>query len=143
MLIRNRKSDNIVVAKTHSYTVDKVKKAMEFINSSGRNTSVEDWVNIYNFIKGTNESASGCKACAAAKYTAGVRNYAKYGYLTLLNEGHTPDEFGIGKKKVAEVENKEERINGVEPLIEVIEEEEKKEEVIEKKKTRKTTKKNK
>lgn len=112
MLIRNRKNENIVVASGHGYTVEKVKKAMEFINHTGRNTTVEQWVDMYNYLKNTNESATGCKSCAAAKYTASVRNYAKYGYLTLLNEGHKPEEFGIGEKKKEEpVENVENRID--------------------------------
>jgi len=111
MLIRNKKS-NIVVAKGHGYTVDKVKKAMFFINHSGRNTTIQEWVDMYNYLKDANESATGCKACAAAKYTASVRNYAKYGYLTLINEGHKPEEFGIGEQKKEEpVENVENRID--------------------------------
>lgn len=92
MMIRNSKR-NISVAKGHGYTVEKVKYAMDFINSSQRNKTVEDWVNAYNHIKGTNETAQGCQSCKAAKYTAAVRNYAQYGYLTLLNEGHSPEEF--------------------------------------------------
>lgn len=122
MLIRNRKNENIVVASGHGYTVEKVKKAMEFINHTGRNTTVEQWVEMYNYLKNTNESATGCKSCAAAKYTASVRNYAKYGYLTLLNEGHKPEEFGIGEKKKEEpVENVENRIDLGKKEEEVIE----------------------
>ena len=139
MLIRNRKNENIVVASGHGYTVEKVKKAMEFINHTGRNTTVEQWVEMYNYLKNTNESATGCKSCAAAKYTASVRNYAKYGYLTLLNEGHNPEEFGIGEKKKEEpVENVENRIDlgkkeeTVDNVKEALEEEPKvEEEVIE------------
>ena len=111
MLIRNKKS-NIVVAKGHGYTVDKVRKAMDFINKSGRNTTLQEWVEIYNYIKDANDVVKGCKPCAAAKYTASVRNYAKYGYLTLMNEGHKPEEFGIGEQKKEEpVENVENRID--------------------------------
>lgn len=91
-MIRNA-NRNISVSKAHSYTVEKVKYAMDFINSPSRNKTLEDWVNAYNHIKGTNESAQGCQACKAAKFTAGVRNYAQYGYLTLINEGHKPEEF--------------------------------------------------
>lgn len=112
-LIRNRKGDNIVVAKGHGYTVEKVKKAMDFLGTSNRYTTLNEWVEIYNFIRNANESATGCKSCQAAKYTASVRNYAKYGYMTLINEGHKPEEFGIGVEKDEEmkpVENAENRI---------------------------------
>lgn len=110
MLIRN-KNNNIVVASGHGYTVEKVSKALKFINSVGRNTKVQEWVEMYNYIKNASDKVEGCKACAAAKYTASVRNYAKYGYLTLLNEGHKPEEFGIGEKKTQEpIENEEKRI---------------------------------
>ena len=121
MLIRN-KNKNIVVAKGHGYTVEKVKKVMQFINSSGRNTTVQEWVDIYNYIKGTNDNVPSCKPCAAAKYTQSVRNYAKYGYLTLINEGHKPEEFGIGEeKKVQEpIENEENRIVLQEPKAEEV-----------------------
>lgn len=132
MLIRNKENRNIAVAKGHGYTVDKVRKAMEFVNHSGRYTTVQDWVNMYNFLKGTSDKVSGCTPCAAAKYTASVRNYARLGYLTLLNEGHTPEEFGIGEKKQEEpkpVENEENRIETateekiVEEIVEQMEEE--------------------
>lgn len=110
MLIRS-KDTTFAVAKGHGYTVEKVKKAMQFVNSAGRNTKVQEWVEMYNYLKGTNDKILGCKPCAAAKYTASVRNYAKYGYLTLLNEGHKPEEFGIGEKKVQEpIENEEKRV---------------------------------
>jgi len=111
-LIRNRHNDNIVVAKGHGYTVEKVRKAMEFLDTSNRFTTLQEWVDVYNFIRNTNETATGCKSCQAAKYTASVRNYAKYGYMTLINEGHKPEEFGIGTKEdeIKPVENAENRI---------------------------------
>lgn len=115
MLIRN-KNNNIVVAQGHGYTVEKVSAALKFINSAGRNTKVQEWVEMYNYLKNASDKVEGCKACAAAKYTASVRNYAKYGYLTLLNEGHKPEEFGIGEKKAQEpIENEEKRIVLEEP----------------------------
>ena len=110
MWIRS-KNENISVASGHGYTVEKVSKALKFINSVGRNTKVQEWVEMYNYLKNASDKVEGCKACAAAKYTASVRNYAKYGYLTLLNEGHKPEEFGIGEKKTQEpIENEEKRI---------------------------------
>lgn len=110
MLIRS-KDTTFAVAKGHGYTVEKVSKALKFINSAGRNTKVQEWVEMYNYLKNASDKIEGCKPCAAAKYTASVRNYAKYGYLTLLNEGHKPEEFGIGEKKTQEpIENEEKRI---------------------------------
>lgn len=144
MLVRNKENRNISVSPGHHYTVEKVRAAMEFVNTSGRYTTVADWVNMYNFIKGTNEKVSGCKACAAAKYTASVRNYARLGYLTLLNEGHTPDEFGIGTKKKEEpIENEQERIDlGVgEEVIENVKETLEKEEADKQPKKKKSKKK--
>lgn len=111
MLIRS-KNTTFAVAKGHGYTVEKVSKALKFINSAGRNTKVSEWVEMYNYLKNASDKIEGCKPCAAAKYTAAVRNYAKYGYLTLLNEGHKPEEFGIGEKKTVQepIENEEKRI---------------------------------
>jgi len=91
-MIRNS-NRNISVAKGHGYEFEKVKFALDFVNKAGRNTTIEDWVNAYNYIKGTNETAKGCQACKSAKFTAGVRNYAQYGYLTLLNEGYKQEDF--------------------------------------------------
>lgn len=124
MLIRS-KNATFAVAQGHGYTVEKVKAALKFINSAGRNTKVQEWVEMYNYLKNASDKVEGCKPCAAAKYTASVRNYAKYGYLTLLNEGHKPEEFGIGEKKAQEpIENEEKRIVLEEPVQEdkVIEE---------------------
>lgn len=91
-MIRDSKS-NISVSKGHGYTVEKVKYAVNFVEKAGRNTTIDEWVAAYNYIKNANETAQGCQACKAAKFTAAVRNYARYGYLTLLNEGHSPEEF--------------------------------------------------
>lgn len=124
-LIRNAKR-NIAVSSSHSYTVEKVKKAMDFVNASGRLTTPQQWVDVYNEIKGTDEKLTGCKSCAIAKFTAGVRNYAKMGYLVLLNEGHTPQEFGIGveeEKVEIPIENEENRIQGVIDKVEEIQDE--------------------
>ena len=137
-MIRNA-NRNISVSKGHGYTVEKVKYALDFINSSNRNKTLDDWVSVYNHIKGTNETAQGCQACKAAKFTAAVRNYAQYGYLTLINEGHSPEEFKdqpevsaetyVEEKKVPELNetsaeacNEEQQVpelfNEVKPLVE-------------------------
>lgn len=91
-MIRNA-NRNISVAKGHGYTFEKVKFAKDFVEKSGRNTTIQDWVDAYNYIKDANETAQGCQACKAAKFTAAVRNYARYGYMTLLNEGYSPSDF--------------------------------------------------
>lgn len=88
-----KQNKNISVSKSHNYTVEKVKYAMDFLKRQGRNTTLDEWVEVYNYVKGTNETAKGCQRCAAAKFKAGVNNYAHYGYMTLINEGHSSDEF--------------------------------------------------
>ena len=120
MLVRNKENRNISVSKGHQYTVEKVSKAIEFVNHAGRNTKVQEWVEMYNYLRNADEKIVGCKPCAAAKYTASVRNYAHLGYLTLLNEGHKPEEFGIGEKKTVQepIENEEKRIVLEEPKVE-------------------------
>lgn len=99
MMIRNA-NRNISVAVGHGYTLQKVKFAVNFVQKSGRNTTIQDWVDAYNYIKDANENAQGCQACKAAKFTAAVRNYARYGYMTLLNEGYKPEDFVEGDKPV-------------------------------------------
>ena len=119
-MIRDSKS-NISVSKGHGYTVEKVKFAVNFVEKSGRNTTIDEWVAAYNYIKNANETAQGCQACKAAKFTAAVRNYARYGYLTLLNEGHSPEEFKDEPVKTAEdelLENALESLHNVQETIE-------------------------
>ena len=120
MMIRDSKS-NISVSKGHGYTVEKVKFAVNFVEKAGRNTTIDEWVAAYNYIKNANETAQGCQACKAAKFTAAVRNYARYGYLTLLNEGHSPEEFKDEPVKTAEdelLENALESLHNVQETIE-------------------------
>lgn len=126
MMIRDSKR-NISVAKGHGYTVDKVKFAMEFVQKAGRNTTLADWVNAYNYIKDANETADGCQACKGAKFTAAVRNYAQYGYLTLLNDGHRPEEFvhhpapaevNVQKNEVFTEDEQVENVEQTEPIAE-------------------------
>ena len=119
-MIRDSKS-NISVSKGHGYTVEKVKFAVNFVEKSGRNTTIDEWVAAYNYIKNANETAQGCQSCKAAKFTAAVRNYARYGYLTLLNEGHSPEEFKDEPVKTAEdelLENALESLHNVQETIE-------------------------
>ena len=90
---------NIAVSGTNGYTVEKVAKAIEFVkHATRRGTKFEDYLNMYNYLRDTNEVLPNCKVCGAAKYIAAVENYAKYGYLTLINQGVDPDLLN-GKKK--------------------------------------------
>jgi len=120
MMIRNA-NRNISVAKGHGYEIEKVKFAVNFVEKAGRNTTIDEWVAAYNYIKNANETAHGCQSCKAAKFTAAVRNYARYGYLTLLNEGHSPEEFKDEPVKTAEdelLENALESLHNVQETTE-------------------------
>ena len=120
MMIRNA-NRNISVAKGHGYEIEKVKFAVNFVEKAGRNTTIDEWVSAYNYIKNANETAQGCQSCKAAKFTAAVRNYARYGYLTLLNEGHSPEEFKDEPVKTAEdelLENALESLHNVQETTE-------------------------
>ena len=124
---------NIGYSKVHNYTVEKVKKAMEFVNKSNRFTSVQEWLDIYNYLKGTDKKLEGCRSCAATRYISGVKSYARTGYLVLLNEGHKVEEFKNEPEVAEETETAEE------PQEEVIENEEKR--IVKTTKPKKTTKK--
>lgn len=102
----NHKGRSIAVSSTNGYTVEKVQKAIEFVkHATRRGTKFEDYLNMYNYLRGTNEVLPNCKVCGAAKYIAAVENYAKYGYLTLINKGVDPDVLN-GKKKEDEGNNR-------------------------------------
>ena len=115
---------NISVSPGHQYTFEKVKYAVDFVNKAGRNTTINDWVEAYNYLRGANETAQGCQACKAAKFTAAVRNYARYGYMTLLNFGYTPEDFKdngniVEDSKVEEVMPVED-VQGAEEVVSTV-----------------------
>ena len=113
MLIRNGKH-NISVATVNGYTVKKVKKAIEFVKKANRRTPLNDYLQMYNYLKDTNEVVRGCNSCAYTKYKLAVERYAKYGYLTLVNTGTDPsllDTDLVETKEDEHVENEKERIN--------------------------------
>lgn len=113
MLIRNGKH-NISVSTVNGYTVEKVKKAIEFVKKANRRTPVNDYLEMYNYLKDTNEVVRGCNSCAYTKYKLAVERYAKYGYLTLVNTGTDPsllDTDLAETKEVEQIENEKERIN--------------------------------
>ena len=96
----NSTGRSIAVSGKNGYTVEKVKKAVEFVkHATRRGTKFEDYLNMYNYLKGTNETLPNCKVCGAAKYIAAVENYAKYGYLTLVASGVDPDILNGNKKE--------------------------------------------
>lgn len=112
MLIRNGKH-NISVSTVNGYTVAKVKKAIEFVKKANRRTPLNDYLEMYNYLKDTNEVVRGCNSCAYTKYKLAVERYAKYGYLTLVNTGTDPSllDTDLDETKEAEhVENEKERI---------------------------------
>ena len=113
MLIRNGKH-NISVSTVNGYTVEKVKKAIEFVKKANRRTPLNDYLQMYNYLKDTNEVVRGCNSCAYTKYKLAVERYAKYGYLTLVNTGTDPsllDTDLVETKEDEHVENEKERIN--------------------------------
>ena len=113
MLIRNGKH-NISVSTVNGYTEEKVKKAIEFVKKANRRTPLNDYLEIYNYLKDTNEVVRGCNSCAYTKYKLAVERYAKYGYLTLVNTGTDPsllDTDLVDTKEDEHVENEKERIN--------------------------------
>lgn len=113
MLIRNGKH-NISVASINGYTTEKVKKAIEFVKKANRRTPLNDYLQMYNYLKDTNEVVRGCNSCAYTKYKLAVERYAKYGYLTLINTGTDPsllDADLLETKEAKHVENEKERIN--------------------------------
>ena len=113
MLIRNGKH-NISVATVNGYTVEKVKKAIEFVKKANRRTPLNDYLEMYNYLKDTNKVVRGCNSCAYTKYKLAVERYAKYGYLTLVNTGTDPsllDTDLVETKEAEHVENEKERIN--------------------------------
>lgn len=107
-LIRTKDGRNISVASVNGYTVEKVRRAKEYlkeIGSNRRNFPVERLVEMYNDIKGTREKAVGCKPCQANKYYMGLQNYVTYGEITLINNGKaTKEDLDIEKKEEPIVE---------------------------------------
>ena len=125
MLIRNGKH-NISVATVNGYTTEKVKKAIEFVKKANRRTPLNDYLQMYNYLKDTNEVVRGCNSCAYTKYKLAVERYAKYGYLTLVNTGTDPsllDTDLVETKEDEHVENEKERINLGEKAVEEVKKE--------------------
>lgn len=105
---------NISIAKVNGYTLEKVKRAKEYLNEIGSNKRHFDFkrlVSMYNDILGTNDSPNGC-SCQSPKYYNGILNYYNYGKLTLINNGYSESDFEDKKEEEpAPIENEEKRIN--------------------------------
>ena len=89
-LIKTKDGKHISVSNINGYTVEKVRRAKEYLKEIGanrRNFPIERLVEMYNEIKGTREKAVGCKPCQANKYYMGLQNYVTYGEITLINNG--------------------------------------------------------
>ena len=114
---------NISIAKVNGYTLEKVKRAKQYLNEIGSNKRHFDFkrlVAMYNDILGTNESPNGC-SCQSPKYYNGIQNYYNYGKLTLINNGYSESDFEDKKEEEpAPIENEEKRINlGTEAILEL------------------------
>lgn len=114
---------NISIAKVNGYTLEKVKRAKQYLDEIGSNKRHFDFkrlVAMYNDIKGTNESPNGC-SCQSPKYYNGIQNYYNYGKLTLINNGFKESDFedNVEEETPAPIENEEKRINlGNEAILE-------------------------
>lgn len=92
------KTNNIVVSAINGYTVENLKKVHSFLhnnNRSMRNINITELINLYNEIKHTNYSTSGCRSCNINKYYIGLQNYLKYGIATLIANGVISSENDI------------------------------------------------
>lgn len=109
----NNTGRNIAVAKNNGYTVEKVQKAVEFVkHAKRRSTKLEEYLKMYNYLRGANEQAPNCKVCGMSKYIASVENYAKYGYLTLVASGVDPDILNGNKANEDEGSNRGNSVDG-------------------------------
>lgn len=115
MKLKTSDNRNISVSSVNGYTVEKVKKAKQYLDEIGSNKRHFDFkrlVAMYNDIKGTNDSPNGC-SCQSPKYYNGILNYYNYGKLTLINNGFKESDFEdkVEEEAPAPIENEEKRIN--------------------------------
>lgn len=103
---------NISVSKVNGYTFEKVMKAKQYLDEIGQNKRTFPFarlVQMYNELKGTNDSEQGCK-CQSPKYYNGIANYFKFGKMTLIANGVATEEDFTTVKKEDVIENAENRI---------------------------------
>lgn len=116
---------NISISTVNGYTLEKVKKAKQYLDEIGKGKRTFPFarlVEMYNEIKGTNDSTTGC-SCLSPKYYNGLQSYYKYGKITLINSGKATEADFEEKPVVEEIENAENRIILDVPEPEVKEEE--------------------
>lgn len=86
---------NIAVSKVNGYTLELVRLAKQYLDEIGKNRRsfpLERLVEMYNTLKGTHETAKGCKPCGMAKYYNGIQNFYTYGKMTLISVGKATEE---------------------------------------------------
>lgn len=115
MKLKTSDNRNISVSSVNGYTLEKVKKAKQYLDEIGSNKRHFDFkrlVAMYNDIKGTNDSPNGC-SCQSPKYYNGIQNYYNYGKLTLINNGYSESDFedNVEEEAPQPIENEEKRIN--------------------------------
>ena len=115
MKLKTSDNRNISVSSVNGYTVEKVKRAKQYLDEIGSNKRHFDFkrlVAMYNDVKGTNDSPNGC-SCQSPKYYNGILNYYNYGKLTLINNGFKESDFedNVEEEAPAPIENEEKRIN--------------------------------
>lgn len=106
---------NISVASKNGYTFEKVMLAKRYLDEIGDNRRTFDSVRLvemYNEVRGTHETAVGCKPCAMNKFYNGLMNYYTYGKMTLINSGIAKEgDFDTLKEEEPKgIENEENRI---------------------------------
>lgn len=112
MKLKTSDNRNISVSSVNGYTFEKVMKAKQYLDEIGQNKRTFPFarlVQMYNELKGTNDSEQGCK-CQSPKYYNGIANYFKFGKMTLIANGVATEEDFEDKKVEEPIENAENRI---------------------------------
>lgn len=112
MKLKTSDNRNISVSSVNGYTFENVMKAKQYLDEIGQNKRTFPFarlVQMYNELKGTNDSEQGCK-CQSPKYYNGIQNYFKFGKMTLIANGVATEEDFTTVKKEDVIENAENRI---------------------------------
>lgn len=112
MKIKTSDNRNISVSSVNGYSLPKVKKAKQYLDEIGQNKRTFPFarlVQMYNELKGTNDSEQGCK-CQSPKYYNGIANYFKFGKMTLIANGAATEADFEDKKAEDVIDNAENRI---------------------------------
>lgn len=112
MKIKTSDNRNISVSSVNGYSLPKVKKAKQYLDEIGQNKRTFPFarlVQMYNELKGTNDSEQGCK-CQSPKYYNGIQNYFRFGKMTLIANGVATEADFEDKKAEDVIDNAENRI---------------------------------